>query len=616
MERVINKLNRKPSTPSFFENELFRKILKFFVAFILPFIWILLAALLKGFVDRYVLINSFLYFNILVLIQAWIGGFASGIFTAVLSTIVIYTFYRDPTQATTLDQFLTLVFVFVLWVAIVIIVNRLNKSRLAMKTVKDNIDSERRKMQSIIDSLFTFVVVVTSSGKIIEANKATVAISNTKQNITGKNVSDLYPWSYSVEIQHELSEAVKKASKGNLVNYDSKMRLNENQVIDVYISINPILNIRDQVDYMILSATDITDRKEYERELERVHQNYIKLLDSNIIGMVIADKDGNLLEMNDAFLNVIEHSRREIKDQNIKWLDIVNPEFKEKESADLEQILEKGYAQPVEKEFVNRKKELMPAIVSGVLINEDEGLILYIIVDITERKKLEQKKDEFVSIASHELKTPLTTLKGYVQLLGAKLQARNAENMMYMSRMDNQLIKITDLINDLLDISRIQSGGMSLTLSEFDMSELVSEMIQDVLPLSGEHKINLTKPDSPQIVLGDRVRIGQVIINFLSNAINYSPNSNSIEVFVQDLGGEVRVAVEDSGVGIPADKLDKLFQKFYRVEENQANWQQGLGLGLYISSEIVKKHNGKINVESEFGKGSIFYFDLGKVNGK
>src|SRR5690606_3691086 len=169
-----------------------------------------------------------------------------------------------------------------------------------------------------------------------------------------------------------------------------------------------------------------------------------------------------------------------------------------------------------------------------------------------------------------------TTLKGYVQLLETKLHKRQEENVSFVEKMDKQLLKLTELINDLLDISRIQSDGLILNKTRFNITELVEEIIQDVLPLTAKHRINL---------------------------------------YIQDYSDEVRVMIEDFGIGIPNDKIEKLFQKFYRIEENQSNWHQGLGLGLYISNEILKRHGSVIHVKSDMGKGSIFYFNIAKANG-
>jgi len=230
--------------------------------------------------------------------------------------------------------------------------------------------------------------------------------------------------------------------------------------------------------------------------------------------------------------------------------------------------------------------------------------------DVDERKRMEQKKDEFISIASHELKTPLTSLNGYVQLLSNRLKLRYEENLAFTKKMDKQIFKLTKLINDLLDISRIQSGKLQLEMGLFDMNTLVYESIQEVQPVLRGHIINFSKPAHSIYIQADKFRIGQVVTNFLTNAIKYSPEGTEINLTVEVINDECRVSVEDFGIGIPDEKLNQIFKKFFRVEDAENVVSQGLGLGLFISSEIIKKHKGAIGVKSTTGKGSYFYFTL------
>lgn len=596
--------------------ERINKLLRFFIKYVSPFITITSISLIKLIVDPSGNIGSFSFFNIPILIHAWLGGFIPGVLTSLLSTLTIFLIFTDPKFSLDKgnDQMLRIFFFLIQSFVLVFIVNKLNKSRLAIKNVNETINNERERIQHIIDNIFTFIVVVSPDGKIIEANKATIELGP-KNTVIGKNVYDIYPWSYNSNVQQKLNQSIVESLTGKSIRYDEKMRVSDDKNIDVLISIDPIFDKNNKANYIIISATDITERKAYERELETVHQNYKKLINSNIIGMVIRDKENNILEVNNAFLNMIGYEKKDIENGSVKWTTINHEKNWEKEVNLLNKILETGYAASIEREFLHKDGSGVPVISSAVLIDEDQGHVLCVILDITERKKLEQKKDEFLSIASHELKTPLTTLKGYVQLLGSKLEDRQNENEMFIARMDKQLIKITDLINDLLDISRIQTGGLTFNNSEFDIVELAEEVILEVSPLTNRHKIHIYIPENEQIVLGDRTRIGQVIINLLSNAIKYSPNSDKINLYVRDNGNEVEILVEDFGVGIPSDKINKLFQKFYRVEENQSNWHQGLGLGLYISNQIIQRHKSVIQVKSELNQGSIFYFSLSKVNG-
>ena len=230
-------------------------------------------------------------------------------------------------------------------------------------------------------------------------------------------------------------------------------------------------------------------------------------------------------------------------------------------------------------------------------------------IDITDRKKAEKKKDEFISIASHELKTPLTSVKAFTQLLSRYFHNKEDEKAInYLNRMENQLKRLTVLVEDLLDVSKIQAGKLIFKEDVFVFDEIIEETIAEIQPTTEKHTI-LKEGDANIRVFADRYRIGQVITNLLTNAIKYSPQGKIIVKTMADQDN-VTVAVQDFGIGIPKIKQAHIFQRFYRVDGGEHDSFPGLGLGLYISSEIMKRHHGKMWVESKEGDGSTFYFTL------
>jgi signal transduction histidine kinase len=229
---------------------------------------------------------------------------------------------------------------------------------------------------------------------------------------------------------------------------------------------------------------------------------------------------------------------------------------------------------------------------------------------VAERRELEERKDKFISIASHELKTPLTSLKIRTQLM-QKIHADkiSQKELEQFEDMDRQIDKITHLINDMLDLSKIQIGKLQLRKESFSLQKLVSESVKSVQETDLKHTIVIVgKADHK--VQGDRDRIGQVMINLLSNAIKYSPKANKIFVNMATSGDSVTVSVKDFGIGIPKERINHIFDRFYRAHDYQNVTFSGFGLGLYISSEIVKQHHGRIWVDSEEGKGSTFFVSL------
>jgi PAS domain S-box-containing protein len=233
--------------------------------------------------------------------------------------------------------------------------------------------------------------------------------------------------------------------------------------------------------------------------------------------------------------------------------------------------------------------------------------------DISERKQAEQEWEklfqEFISVAGHELKTPVTSLKGFTQLLYRRFKKRGEdEALRFLSRMDSQLDRLTGLINDLLDISRIQAGKLEYHDAPFDLDVLVRETVEHVQASSQLHRLLLENPAKAR-VYGDRERIGQVLANLLTNAIKYSPATDRVIVRVETSGNEALVSVQDFGIGIGEDDQQKIFDRFYQVN-NKDILPSGLGIGLYLARRVIERHRGRIWVRSQEGEGSTFRFTL------
>jgi len=245
------------------------------------------------------------------------------------------------------------------------------------------------------------------------------------------------------------------------------------------------------------------------------------------------------------------------------------------------------------------------------------AMVITIIHDITERMNLERRKDEFISMASHELKTPLTSLKGFLQVLQRRLLRQtqpDPQALHYLARMDAQIEKLTSLINELLDISRMQSGKLLLRTEPIDLDSLIAEMVETVQATTSTHQISIEGSTSAH-VLGDRERLGQVFLNLLTNAIKYSPGESRmiVRLSLDDDGQHARVAVQDFGIGIDPVHHEKIFERFYQVTDPEEKTYPGLGIGLYISNEIVTRHQGRMWVESRKGQGSTFFVALPRL---
>jgi signal transduction histidine kinase len=268
-------------------------------------------------------------------------------------------------------------------------------------------------------------------------------------------------------------------------------------------------------------------------------------------------------------------------------------------------------------EFGSQIEEQHPYLIllSGIVLS----LLLFLIVantikrritiaeELERTKALERKKDEFMTIASHELKTPLTGIKSTVQLL--ERSGLTDRDRTLLSKTSKNIEKLQKLISDLLDVSKIHSGQLKLNMSSFTLAELLNESIENVEHIHPTYTI-IKKNEIPNLRMhGDKYRLDQAINNLLLNAIKYSPATD--RVFVNTLISDnlLRIEITDEGIGIDKPDQKRIFERFFRAE-TLSPVISGLGMGLYIANEIVQRHNGVIGVESEPGKGSTFYIIL------
>jgi len=249
-----------------------------------------------------------------------------------------------------------------------------------------------------------------------------------------------------------------------------------------------------------------------------------------------------------------------------------------------------------------------------MIITSLTTLILAVVV--SERRGLEERKDDFISMASHELRTPVTSIKLYSQIVKTKLDEKKPlAAKKFMLKLDDQLSKLTALMLDLLDISRMQSGKIQIQETIFNLNQLIQETVESLQRTTENHAL-IIKGKFAHDITGDRERIYQVLVNLITNAIKYSPKGGKIFIHCKNLDNYVQISVEDSGVGIDKNHLQRIFEKLYRAPSTQKESSvPGLGIGLYVSSEIVKMHKGKIWAKSNKNKkGATFYFTLPLVS--
>lgn len=367
----------------------------------------------------------------------------------------------------------------------------------------------------------------------------------------------------------------------------------------------------DNLGFLTAVSIDITEAKKMEARLIESENRFRNLCNTIPVIIWMADNTGNCTYLNKQWYDFTGQTPEIALGDG--WLNAVHP-------ADREATTGAFFdAMPSEASFVtefrlrdelgNYRWFLNSALPS---YDEDGNLKGYLgsCTDITDNKKLSQQKDEFMSIVSHELKTPVTSLKAFTQLLEMKFSTAGDESSSsIMRRMDMQITKLNTLISDLLDITRMDEGKLAFKKEVFSFTALVNETVEELQRISTSHTI-VTEIFDNCLLTADRERTGQVLTNFITNAVKYSPGANKIIVRVTVQDDCVVCAVKDFGIGIEKKKQSRIFSRFYRVEGEKFDTFPGLGLGLYISAEIIRKQSGKIWFESEPLRGSTFFFSL------
>ena len=342
-------------------------------------------------------------------------------------------------------------------------------------------------------------------------------------------------------------------------------------------------------------------------------------------GLILVDSDNRVLHINPAAERLLDLSADSI-DKDITEI-IQNEELIHIFEEDQRQILQHKPTDqiPLKNEGINLISEVTLAryneklvlrIIASPFLNEN-GLILgtvYLFDDITREKEIDQMKSDFISLVSHELRTPLTSIIGFVSfILDGKAGAINDRQRNSLARVQRQSKRLAALINDLLDISRIESGRIQMDQAPISLLEIVTQRIEEIRPQADEKSIQLglTVPESVPNILGDEARMGQVFTNLIGNAIKFTPNNGEVSVKVEADGNLLHVEVIDTGPGIPPEERQKIFDKFYQLSDISTRQQGGSGLGLSISKSIVEAHGGKLWIDDgNQGKGSNFQFVL------
>jgi PAS domain S-box-containing protein len=345
------------------------------------------------------------------------------------------------------------------------------------------------------------------------------------------------------------------------------------------------------------------------RELSESEERFRAMAEGSGILIAVSDETKNGIYFNTAWSNLTGRSVDDFL--GFGWADLIHPEDR---SRYLETYLSAFKTRAFftdEFRILNKNDDYRWLLANGTPRFLPDGTFAGYIsscMDITSLKEAERRKDDFISIASHELKTPLTSLKASLQLMLREKETASSQLLSKLIEQANRsMAKITGLVEDLLNSSQIKEGRLHINRSTFVIGDLLNGCCNHI-KMFGSHEL-IFQGDQTLQVYADEHRIEQVVVNLVNNAVKYASKSKKIYISVEKKENFIKIAVRDEGPGVDPEKIARLFDRYYRVDYTDTHYS-GLGLGLYISAEIVKQHGGQIGAESELGKGSVFWFTL------
>ncbi len=378
-----------------------------------------------------------------------------------------------------------------------------------------------------------------------------------------------------------------------------------------YVQGAPLFDEDGKVSMVLITSTDITSQKNAEKKIRESEERFRTLANSVSHLAWIANPDGWIYWYNQRWYDYTDTTLEEMEGWG--WDKVHHPDHIKGVMDFVKEAWQKH--EPFELTFPLKRYDGVYRwfLTRAYPVKDNDGNVIQWIgtnTDIDDQKKALEQKDEFISIASHELKTPVTSLKGFTQILQMKFEKEdNKQATDLLGKMNNQINKLTRLIVDLLDTTKIENGQLIFNLEDFNINDLALEIAEEMQRTTTSHKIVAKLSKSP-IVSGDRNRIGQVITNLISNAIKYSPEADKIIISSSVDHENINFCVQDFGIGIPEVQIKSVFERFYRVGGENRETFPGLGLGLFISKEIIKRHNGNISAKSNKKNGTVFCFTL------
>ena len=477
---------------------------------------------------------------------------------------------------------------------------------------KEALRQSEARLKATLDSATDYAIITTNTNGIIErwSTGAEKVFGYTEKEVLGKSANLIFT---DEDRTANIPEKEMAFARENGSAIDERWHVRKDgSCLFVSGVMSPIKNA--ELTGYVKVARDMTDQKEAEENLKVWEERYRIALQAAQMAAWDwnLDEDKIIWNSQHYYLLGLEPDNKE--KTAAYFLEFLEPDDQEKIQKALQKAVnETGIYQ---EDFRIRRKDngeerWMHGF--GQVIGKTDGQparMVGVMFDITERKQLEQQKDDFIIVASHELKTPVTSIKAYSEILAEICREGNFEmGAPVVKKLNGQVERLIHLIQMLLDMSKIREGQLALDKHWFDLNQLISQCIEEMPKVPITHKLFFQEKET-LMVEADRERIGQVITNLISNAIKYSPKGGRITISWNKIDDFVKISVQDEGIGIAEDVKRKIFERFFRVKDVQISTFPGMGMGLFISANIVHQHGGEVWVESLPGKGSAFYFTL------
>lgn len=482
------------------------------------------------------------------------------------------------------------------------------------------------RLHDLFESTHDLIFFLKINGEIETANPAFLSTLGYEiEELKGKIIYDFihpaYIDAYKKNREDVINNNVVRNVEVGFLSSDKQLIVGEGQVRCYYKNGEPA--------YTRCIFENKTARQQREKVIQENEKRLKAFLESGPDAVIIINEFQEILEWNSKAEQIFGFTREEINGKMLTET-IIPPQHRNAHLMGMQHFLKTGHGAILNKTVEitalhkSGKEFYINLSISNVKI-DDRWIFIAFLSDISERKRteeelikkeaellqsklMEKEKDKFISVASHELKTPITTIKAYCSLL-QEMKGEVPENVgKYISKIDQYANKLTFLMNELLDVSKINIGQLNLSKKQINFQRFLAETIDSIQQITNSHRI-VVDQNVETFVTADPVRIEQVITNVISNSAKYSPGKDVIRVssYVQDKN--LILAVTDEGIGISADNTANIFKRFYRIN-GSSNTFSGFGIGLYVSEQIIKQHSGKMWVESIVGNGSTFYFSL------